>query len=188
MGGHENNAMGFQHGEDDDNSILNCLSSSGLSTNVSDLCHPSFLGASAWDPLVSLGQSPQSFGASSMVSHSEFANSSYPIVLGNSHLVQYMSDSNLEDMVPKVPSYASGNFSGMVVCGDMANRGYVSNYTTNEAQSQGENSTPEDGVTASAAPNGNRRKRGLDYNSTFNPNKVGRGGQFLILCFFGLMS
>ncbi|KAF7817415.1 Transcription factor bHLH74 [Senna tora] len=169
MGGHEN-AMGFQHRNE---SILNCPSS-GLTTNVSDLCNP-FLGLSAWDPFTHT----QSFGGSSMVSHTELPNSSYPIVLENqglsstSHLVQYMSDSNYVDIVPKVPSYASGSFSEMA----NSNTGYVSNKDSgiertainDDAQSQGDNSTPEDGVTASV-PNGSRRKRELHYNSTFNPN------------------
>ena len=201
MGGHEN-AMGFQHGNE---SILTCPSS-GLSTNVSemaistvsvakpsDVANP-FLASSAWDPLVSLSQA-QTFGGSSMVSHSEFGNSSsYPLVLENhqgmsstSHLVQYMSDSNLEGMVPKVPSYGSGSFSEIVGCfgqqgsGDIANMGYRPSYNQSKdagterapmnEQSQVEDSTTEEGAPGSA-PSGNRRKRVLDHDSTFSPNKV----------------
>ncbi|KAF7830507.1 transcription factor bHLH74 [Senna tora] len=200
MGGHEN-AMGFQHGQE---SILNNCPSSGLSTNVSEIGISSvsmvkppivanpFLGSSStWDPLVSLNQT-QTFGGSPMVSHSEFGNSSYPLVLENqglsstSHLVQYMSDSNFA-----VPSYGSGSFSEMVgsypqtACGDLANSGYRPNYHPNEeasmkraqlngAQSQLEDSTPEEGATGSA-PNGSGRKRGLDHNSTFSANKNAEG-------------
>lgn len=165
MGGHENvNAMGFQP-----------------SSNVSDLCNP-FLGSSStWDhPLASLSQA-QSFGGSSVVSQSEFATPSYPIGLesqgmsmsSTSQFVQYVSDSNYADMVPKVPSYGSG----------IANTGYVSNYypnkeagieraSINEAQTQSQGENSEEGATASAS-HGSRRKRGLDCNSMFNPNKVG---------------
>ncbi|XP_027332608.1 transcription factor bHLH74-like isoform X2 [Abrus precatorius] len=199
MGGSEN-AMGFQHGNE---SILTCPSS-GLGANVSEmaissvsLAKPSdaanpFLAASAWDPLVSLTQA-QTFGGSSMVSHSEFANanSSYPpLVLENqgisntSHLVQYMSDSNLGGMVPKVHSYASGGFSEMVGggsfsqhgSGDIANTVYPQHYNPiqeapiNDEQSHVEDSTPEEEAPGSA-PSGNRRKRGLDHNSTFGTNK-----------------
>nr|KYP72494.1 Transcription factor bHLH74 [Cajanus cajan] len=203
MGGQEN-AMGFQHGN---KSILTCPTSglSGANINVSemaissvsmakpssDVANNPFLASSAWDPLVSLSQA-QTFGGSSMVSHTEFANanSSYPLVLENqgisstSHLVQYMSESNLGGMVPKVHSYQSGGFSEMVGgasfgqhgSGDMANTGYPTHYNqikeaiTNGEQSQVEDSIPEDEAPGSA-PSGNRRKRGLDHNSTFSPNK-----------------
>ncbi|KAK7383263.1 hypothetical protein VNO78_28937 [Psophocarpus tetragonolobus] len=205
MGGQEN-AMGFQHGNE---SILTCPSSGLNVANVnvsemaissvsmakpSDVANP-FLASSAWDPLVSLSQA-QTFGGSSMVSHSEFANanSSYPLVLENqgmsntSHLVQYMSDSNLGGMVPKVHSYASGGFSEMVGAasfgqhgsGDVANTGYPPHYNPikeapiNGEQSQVEDSIPEEEVPGST-PSGNRRKRGLDHNSTFNPNKNAEG-------------
>ncbi|KAL2583685.1 hypothetical protein AAZX31_14G089700 [Glycine max] len=205
MGGQEN-AMGFQHGNE---SILTCPTSglSGANVNVSEMAISSvsiakpsdvvnpFIASSAWDPLVSLSQ-VQSFGGSSMVSHSEFANSnsSYPLVLDNqgisntSHLVQYMSDSNLGGMVPKVHSYASGGFSEMVGAGsfcqhrsaDMANTGYPIHYNPikeapiNGEQSQVEDSIPEEEAPGSA-PSGNRRKRGLDHNSTFSPNKNAEG-------------
>ncbi|KAI4337088.1 hypothetical protein L6164_015542 [Bauhinia variegata] len=199
MGGHEN-AMGFQHGND---TILNCASS-GLSTNVSEMAISSvsmakpsdaanpFLGSSTWDPLVSFNQS-QTLGASSMVSHNEFANSSYPLLLENqamsstSHLVQYMSDSNFGEMIPKIPSFEGGNFSEMIGsfgqsgCSDMVNTGYRPSYNPNKesgiertqingSHSQGEDSPPEQRDTGSAS-NGNRRKRGLDYDSSFSPNK-----------------
>lgn len=196
--------MGFQHGN---KTILTCPTSglSGANVNVSemaissvsmakpssDVANNPFLASSAWDPLVSLNQA-QTFGGSSMVSHTEFANanSSYPLVLENqgissaSHLVQYMSESNLGGMVPKVHSYQSGGFSEMVGgasfgqhgSGDMANTGYPTHYNqikeaiTNGEQSQVEDSIPEDEAPGSA-PSGNRRKRGLDHNSTFSPNK-----------------
>ncbi|XP_019458205.1 PREDICTED: transcription factor bHLH74-like isoform X2 [Lupinus angustifolius] len=202
--------MDFQHGNE---RILKCPPSSGLSTNVSEMAISSvsmakpnlpsdhvtnnpFLASSAWDPLVSLSQA-QTFGGSSMVSHSDFGNnSSYPpLVLENqgmsstSHLVQYMSDSNLGDMVHKVPSYGSGNFSEIVGTfgqpgfGDIANTnsGYRSNYNVskdagterapiNGEQSQVEDSATEEG-TPGSGPSGNRRKRSLDHNSSFSPNK-----------------
>ena len=210
MGGQENAMGGFQHGNE---SILTCPPTSGLSgpnVNVSEMAISSvsmakpsnvvanpFLASSTWDPLVSLSQA-QTFGGSSMVSHNEFvnANSSYPLVLDNqggisntSHLVQYMSDSNLGGIVPKVHSYASGGFSEMVgsgsFCqhgsGDMADTGYPTHYNPikeapiiNGEQSQVEDSIPEEEAPGSA-PSGNRRKRGLDHNSTFSPNKNAEG-------------
>lgn len=190
MGGHHENAMGFQHGQE---TILNCTSS-GLNNNVSEIGISSvsmaknpFLGSSSstWDPLVSLSQT-QTFGGSSMVSHSEFGGSSYPLVLenqgmnSNSHLVQYISESNFA-----IPSYASGNFSEMVGsfpqhgCSDLANTRFGPSYEEaamkraplNGAQSQLEDLTPEEGA-AGSAHNASRRKRGLDHNPTFSPNKV----------------
>ncbi|XP_028797235.1 transcription factor bHLH74-like [Neltuma alba] len=174
MGGHEN-TVEFQHRNE---GILS-RPVSGLDTNVSDLSNP-FLGSSAWDPLFPLSQT-HSFGGSSLVSHSDFANSSYPSVLENqgmsnsSHPVHYMSDSNFADMIPKIPPYGNG---------DIASAGYASNYNPNkeagigmapinDAQLLGEHSTPEEGGTSS--PSGNRRKRGLDHNPTFNPSKSAEG-------------
>ncbi|XP_054817863.1 transcription factor bHLH74-like isoform X2 [Prosopis cineraria] len=174
MGAHEN-VMGFQHRNE---SILS-RPVSGLGTNVSDLSNP-FLGPSAWDPLFSLSQT-QSFGGSSLVSQSDLANPSYPSVMENqgmsssSPFVHYMPDSNFADMIPKIPSFGNG---------DIANAGYVSNYnprketgigtaSINDAQVLGEHSTPEDGATS--APIGNKRKRGLDHDPTFNRSKSAEG-------------
>ncbi|KAE9599968.1 hypothetical protein Lal_00046314 [Lupinus albus] len=200
--------MDFQHGNE---RVMKCPTSSGLSTNVSEMGISSvsmakpilpsdhvtnnpFLASSAWDPLVSLSQA-QTFGGSSMVSHSDFSNnSSYPpLVNSTSHLVQYMSDSNLGDMVHKVPSYGSGNFSEIVGTfgqhgfGDIANTnsGYRSNYNVskdagterasiNGEQSQVEDSATEEG-TPGSGPSANRRKRSLDHNSSFSPNKNAEG-------------
>ena len=59
----------------------------------------------------------------------------------------------------------------------MANTGYPIHYNPikeapiNGEQSQVEDSIPEEEAPGSA-PSGNRRKRGLDHNSTFSPNKV----------------
>ncbi|KAE9588486.1 hypothetical protein Lal_00003000 [Lupinus albus] len=194
--------MGFEHGN---KSILKCPESSGLSTNVSEMGISSvskansptpsdhvtnpFLTSSAWDPLVSLSQA-QTFGGSSMVSHSDFGrNSSYPLGLENqgmsstSHLVQYMSESNLGDMVSKVPSFGSGNFSEIVGTfgqpgfGDIANTNseYRPNYNMNKDAIIGEQSQLEDSATeegaAGSGPSGNRRKRSIDHDSSFSPNK-----------------
>lgn len=196
MGGQEN-AMRFQHGKE---SIMSANVSEMAISSVS-LAKPSeaanpFLASHAWDPLVSLSQA-QTFGGSSMVSHGEYANAnaSYPLVMENqgmgstSHLVQYMSDSNLRGMVPKIPSYGSGSFSEMVGSfgqhgsGDITNTGYPQHYNAgiervpiNCEHSQVEDSTTEEGAPGSA-PSGNRRKRGLDQNSTFNPNKNAEGDE-----------
>lgn len=201
MGGEEN-AMEFQLGNEnimtsemDVSSVSNMANKP--SSEVVNHHHP-FLGSSAWDnQLVSMSQA-HTFGGSSMVSHNEFANtnSAYnPLVLENqgmsstSHLVQY---SNLGGMIHKIPSYGSGSFSEMV--GPFGQHGdHVANtsgYTVppqhynhikdagiqrgqiNGEQSQVEDSIHEDGATGSAPGSGSRRKRGLDQNSTFSPNKV----------------
>lgn len=186
MGGQEN-PMRFQQ---ENESILTSEKPSSETTN-----NP-FLSSSSWDPLVSLSHQSHTFGGSSMISHNEFSNanvnvnSSYPLGLENtSHLVQYMSDSNLVGMIHKVPSYGSGSFSEIVGAfvqhgsGDLANTGYsipsqqhynhIKDSGIERAeQSQVDDSIHEDGVIGSATPSGNRRKRGLDQNSTFSPNKV----------------
>ncbi|CAL0319065.1 unnamed protein product [Lupinus luteus] len=151
MSGFENE-VGLQHENE------------GMEISSMPLANPFMLASSDWGPLVSLSQ-VQAFGGSPMVSHSDFANSSYPLVLENqgmsctSHLVQYISDSNHEVMVPMVPCYENGSFLEMV---DVANSGYQPNYKpSNEA------------VIPGSAPNENRRKRGHDYNSTLNKNAAG---------------
>lgn len=205
MGGQEN-AMGFQHGNESiltSEMAISSVSMANKQHSSSEVVANPFLASvsSAWDPLVSLSQA-QTFGGSSMVSHTEFANANSPypppLVLENqgmsstSHLVQqYMSDhSNLASMVHhKVPSsYGSGSFSEMVPSfggsgGIAANTGYPPHYNPikdaaierapiNGEQSQvDQDSVPEEGATGSG-PSGNRRKRGLDQNSTFSPNKV----------------
>ncbi|XP_019416627.1 PREDICTED: transcription factor bHLH74-like isoform X2 [Lupinus angustifolius] len=151
MSGFENE-MGLQHENE------------GMQISSMSLANPFLIASSDWGPLVSLSQ-VQTFGGSPMVSHSDFANSSYPLVLENhgisctSHLVQCISHSNHEVMVPKVPSYGSGSFLEMV---DVANKGYQPNYDpSNEAV-----------IEPGSAPNDNSRKRGHDYNSTLNKDAM----------------
>ncbi|XP_019429849.1 PREDICTED: transcription factor bHLH74-like isoform X1 [Lupinus angustifolius] len=178
--------MGFEHGNEN---FLKCASLSGLSTtNVSEMATSSvsmapsdhvtntpFLASSAWDPLVETLSQAQTFGGSSMVSHGDFGNTS--------HLVQYMCNSNLRDIVSEVPSYASRNFSETV--GTFGQLGYRSNYNVikdggtesapvNCEQSHVENSATEEGDPGSG-PSGNRRKRSFDHNSSFRPNKNAEG-------------
>lgn len=152
----------------------------------------SFFG-SGWDPLVSLGQS-ENFGGSLMVSHGELSNPPYSVVLesqgmnSSSHLVQYPSDSSFVEMVPKLPCFGSGSFSEMVgsfglpECAGIANSGCPPNYTSNKekgterasaygAQSLDGRET-EDAAGVGSSPSGKRRKRVLDSNSPFSPNKV----------------
>lgn len=147
---------------------------------------------SGWDPLVSLSQS-ENFGGSSMVSHGELSNPPYSVVLesqgmnSTSHLVQYPPDSSFVEMVPKLPCFGSGSFSEMVgsfglpECAGIANSGCPPNYTSNkekgaerastfDAQSQDGRETEDAGIGSS--PSGKRRKRVLDSNSPFSPNKV----------------
>ncbi|KAE9609340.1 putative transcription factor bHLH family [Lupinus albus] len=152
MSGFENE-MGLQHENE------------GMEISSMSLANPFLLASSDWGPLVSLSQ-VQTFGGSPMGSHSDFANSSYPLVLENqgmsctSHLVQYISDSNHEVMVPQVPSYGSASFLEMV---DVANTWYQPNCNPNN----------EAVIEPGSAPNENRRKRGHDYNSTLNKNAAG---------------
>ncbi|XP_012068165.1 transcription factor bHLH74 isoform X2 [Jatropha curcas] len=181
-----NDGMAFQSGGQ---SVMNCQSS-GMTTNP-------FFASPAWDPVVSLGQH-DSFGGSSMVTQTEFTNSSYPVVMENqgitttSHLVHYPSDSSYVELVPKFPSYGSGSFSEMVSsfhltdCGpQIANTGSHPNYAsnkdpnsertvTNGAQSQEDHQLTEDHILG-ASPDGKRRKRLAEPNSAFDPNKTAEG-------------
>jgi hypothetical protein len=202
MGGEENAMEFQHGNENIMTSEMDISSVSNMAKSSSEVPnHHHFLGSSAWDnPLVSLSQA-HTFGGSSMVSHNDFsnANSTYnPLVLENqgmsstSHLVQY---SNLGGMIHKIPSYGSGSFSEMV--GSFGQHGSGGDHVANTSgypippqhynhikdagnqrghfnaeQSQVEDSVHEDGATGSAPGSGNRRKRGIDQNSTFSPNKV----------------
>ncbi|KAF3447477.1 hypothetical protein FNV43_RR12663 [Rhamnella rubrinervis] len=209
MSGQENEDLGFQHRSE---SILNCPSSgmttshlpekvSGMTISSLPVFKPSngadpFFG-SGWDPLVSLSQS-ENFGGSSMVSHGELSNPSYSVVLesqgmnSTSHLVQYPSDSNFVEMVPKLPCFGSGSFSEMVgsfglpECAGIANSGCPPNFISNKekgterastfgAQSQDGRETEDAGIGSS--PSGKRRKRVIDSNSPFSTNKNAEGEQ-----------
>ncbi|KAK2452667.1 transcription factor bHLH49 [Trifolium repens] len=205
MGGEENAMEFQHGNENIMTSEMDISSVSNMAKSSSEVPnHHHFLGSSAWDnPLISLSQA-HTFGGSSMVSHNDFANanSTYnPLVLENqgmsstSHLVQY---SNLGGMIHKIPSYGSGSFSEMV--GSFGQHGSGGDHVANTSgypippqhynhikdagnqrghfnaeQSQVEDSVHEDGATGSAPGSGNRRKRGIDQNSTFSPNKNAEG-------------
>ncbi|RDX92683.1 Transcription factor bHLH74, partial [Mucuna pruriens] len=165
--------MGLQHGNE---GILNC-SLSGLRTGVSEMTVSSvsmampsgvadpFLASSAWDPLVPL---TPTFGGSLMVFHSEFAASSYPFVMenqgmnGDSHLVQYISDSNYVDMVPKVPSFGQTGSYDIA-----ANTGYQPNHNpSNEPGIARSQINIEQSQNEGSAPSGeHKRKRGPNKNA-----------------------
>ncbi|GAU26924.1 hypothetical protein TSUD_05940 [Trifolium subterraneum] len=204
MGGEENAMEFQHGNENIMTSEMDISSVSNMAKSSSEVPnHHHFLGSSAWEnPLISLSQA-HTFGGSSMVSHNDFANanSTYnPLVLENqgmsstSHLVQY---SNLGGMIHKIPSYGSGSFSEMI--GTFGQHGSGGDHVANTSgypipphhynhikdagnqrgqfngeQSQVEDSVHEDGATGSAPGSGNRRKRGIDQNSTFSPNKVRR--------------
>lgn len=207
MDGHENEDVGFRHGSE---SILHCPSS-GMTTNLlpekvsgmtmspvsvykpSNGADPFF--NSGWDPLVSLSQT-ENFGGSSMVSHSEFANPPYPVLMENqgisstSHLVQYPSGSSFVELVPKLPCFGSGSFSEMVnsfglpECSQIANSGCPQNYATNKeggaqrtsttgVQSQDDRQISGEGPIESST-NAKIRKRASDSsNSPVSPHQVG---------------
>lgn len=207
MGGDDDSDMGFQHrAEGKQTCPSSGMNTNPLSEKVSGMMpmnsvpmfksssgeHPFF--GSGWDPLVSLSQS-ENFGGSSMVSHCQFANSPYPVVMGSqgisshSNLVQYpQSDSSLIEMVPKLPCFGSGSFSEMVgsfglpECAQNANtvspqyyspnkEGKTGKTSTNAAHSQEDCQISEEG----ASPSGKRRKRVLESHSIFNANKSAEG-------------
>lgn len=123
----DNDDMGFKHRHE---SLMNCpysqMNTNRISDKVDGLAMSSIRNASdpffgsGWDPIVSLSQSESLGGSSSMVSHSGFANSHYPLLMenqgigGTSHLSHYQSDSSFIELVPKLPGYGSGNLSEMV--------------------------------------------------------------------------
>nr|WIE96148.1 basic helix-loop-helix transcription factor [Loropetalum chinense var. rubrum] len=133
-----------------------------------------------------------------MVSHCEFTNSTYPVVMENqgisrnSHIVQYpSSDSSLVELVPKLSCFGSGSFSEMVgsfglpECGQTAaNTGCPQNYSQNKdgdgtekASTNGEDCQISEEGALGASPNGKRRKRVIDSHSPFNCNKNVEGEQ-----------
>lgn len=204
MGIDDNGDMGFQNTS---HTILNCPSSgmnmhpisekvTGMTMTSASMYKSSnggdpFFG-SGWDPIVSLSHT-ENFGGSSMVSHSEFANTAYPVVLENQgigstpHLVPYTSSSSLVEMVPKLPCFGSGSFSEMVAsfglpeCSEAPNSGCPPNFgpnkeglteksLTNGAHSQEGNQISE-GDAVDVPPSGKRRKSSFD-TPPLNPTKV----------------
>ncbi|KAL2894926.1 Transcription factor bHLH74 [Bienertia sinuspersici] len=116
MGDDGSSHMGYQHSGE----IM--LNSTSSSMNARSMTLNSVYGSgsgsgsgSGWDPMVSLSQSGN-FGASSMGSHGELTkSSSFPNLIenqgiNNSHLVNYPSDPNLAQMLPKLPMFGGRNF------------------------------------------------------------------------------
>ncbi|XWS14831.1 hypothetical protein CRYUN_Cryun35bG0042300 [Craigia yunnanensis] len=141
---------------------------------------------SGWDPIVSPTQS-ESLGGSSMVSHGEFANFHYPLLMdnqgisGTSHFSQHQSDPSFVELVPKLPGFGSGNLSEMVgpfslpQCNRIADSRRSPNYalnheggneraSTNSTQCRDEHQISEEGVVG-ASPKGKSRKRVPESNS-----------------------
>ncbi|XP_022721884.1 transcription factor bHLH74-like isoform X2 [Durio zibethinus] len=199
MASGDNDDVGFKHRHE---SLMNC-SSSQMNTNplsdkvdamamssISMYNKPSnasdpFFG-SGWDPIVSLSQS-ESLVGSSMVSHSEFADTQYSLLMenqgisGTSHFSQYQSDPSFVELVPKLPGFGSANLSEMVgplslpQCSQMANsrrppiyalihEGGSERASTNSTQSRDEHQISEEGLVG-ASPNGKSRKRVPESNS-----------------------
>ncbi|GAB4839267.1 hypothetical protein Ancab_028793 [Ancistrocladus abbreviatus] len=187
MGDDGSGQMGFQHNSE---RMLNCPSS-GMNTIPlperilgvgmrSGFCGP------GWNPIVSLSKY-ENFGASSMVSHSEFASVPFPLLLGigsTPHLAHYPSDLNLAEMVPKLPVFGSRNFSdmdnsyGLTGCGQTSNAVCHSSYSLSksgviekpprDAQTQGVCQISEERAMGTL-PNGKRRAS--DPTSPINPDK-----------------
>ena len=167
------------------------MSSISMYNKPSNALDPFF--GSGWDPIVSLSQS-ESLGGSSMVSHSEFANSHYPLLMenqgisGTSHFSQYQSDPSLVELVPKLPGFGSGNLSEMLgpfslqQCSQIANSRCPTNYalnaeggneraSTNSTRSLDEHQISEEGVVGTP-PNGKSRKRAPESNSPLRSYQV----------------
>ncbi|GMJ15258.1 CRY2-interacting bHLH 4 [Hibiscus trionum] len=189
-----NDDVGFKH-----QSLMDCSSSEmnplcdkvdGMAmSSISMYNKPSnsldpFVG-SGWDPIVSLSQSENLVG-SSVVSHSEFANSHYPPLMenqgicGTSYFSQYQSNPSFVELVPKLPGYGSGNLSEMVgplsllqssqVANSRGGPSYALNHeggierdSTNSTQSNEDRQISDEGVVG-AASNGTRRKRVPESN------------------------
>ncbi|KAA3476554.1 transcription factor bHLH74-like [Gossypium australe] len=137
--------------------------SSMYNTKSSNSSDPFF--GSGWDPIISLNQSESLGGGSSMVSHSGFANSHYPLLMenqgicGTSHFSQYQSDPSFVELVPKIQGFGSGNLSEMV--GPMSlphcTHGYAMNHeggieraSTNSTQSRDDRQISEEGVVGAS--------------------------------------
>ncbi|XP_022772933.1 transcription factor bHLH74-like isoform X2 [Durio zibethinus] len=188
----DNDDVGFKHRRQ---SLMNCPPSQMNTNHLSDKVDGSmnsiskapdpFFG-SGWDPIVSLSQS-EGLGGSSMVSHTEFANSHYPLLMedqgisGTSHFSQIQSNPSFVELVPKLSDFGSGNLSEMVgpfslpQCSQIANSRCPPNYalnpkvgneraSTNCTQSLGEHQISEERAVGTP-PNGKSRKRALESNS-----------------------
>lgn len=113
----------------DCSSILHCPSSvmasdHSISENVAEMsmCSESLFQSptgidpfysSGWDTVIPGNQTGNFLGNSSMVHQNEFAsnnNPHYPVVMENQTmgLVHFASDSGLVDLMPKIPSFGSG--------------------------------------------------------------------------------
>ena len=128
--------------------------------------------SSGWDPIASMNQS-ESFGG-------EFGNSPYSsVILGNqtipssSHLVHYPSDYShgLVEMVPKFPFFGSGSFSEMVGSFALPDCDQIAH--TEKTSTTDDQQITEEGKMGSS-PCVNRKKRGSESNSPFNPSKVNK--------------
>ncbi|KAB2076247.1 hypothetical protein E1A91_A06G028200v1 [Gossypium mustelinum] len=177
-----NDDLGFKHHSlmNTNNPLCDKVDGMALSsmynTKSSNSSDPFF--GSGWDPMVSLNQSESLGGGSSMVSHSGFVNSHYPLLMenqgicGTSHFSQYQSDPSFVELVPKIQGFGTGNLSEMV--GPMSlprcTQGYAMNHeggieraSTNSTQSRDDRQISEEGVVG-ASPNGKCRKRVHEAN------------------------
>ncbi|XP_021888817.1 transcription factor bHLH74 isoform X2 [Carica papaya] len=191
MGGCDNDDLGFRLGGE---STMNCPSSGMNSTPIytkpATGADPFF--PSGWDPIISLSQH-ESFGGSTLVSHSELSNPPYPVMMQNQGIrgfaPQYPSGSGYTEMVPKLSCYGSGSFSEIVgsfslpdQCGQLSNSVCPPNYlpskeggnegtSTNVATSHDQDYQMSEADMAASTLNGKGRKRALESNSPLNPHK-----------------
>ncbi|XP_074264004.1 transcription factor bHLH74 [Silene latifolia] len=155
MGDDRSSQMGYQH---------NCPSS-GMNSRPM-VMHPGY--SSSWDPMVSLGQSAN-FGASSMVTQAEL-----------SHMVNYPSDPNIAQLLPKLSMFGSGNIHELVnpfgvsggsqIPNDLFLQNNVSKKIVMDEKPSTYNAQTErgcqvsEGRTVGVSPNG-KRKRTSEPNS-----------------------
>ncbi|MCE0480978.1 hypothetical protein HAX54_038299 [Datura stramonium] len=152
MGTKENGDMRLQQRVGD--TTFNCPST-GMNRADSMPNVDPFSG-SGWDPLLSLNQKGV-FKGSSVVSHNEFANLPYQ----SSQFVHYPSDSNLAEMVPKIPAFGNESFSELVntfpLQEQLRGASFYANYVKNRGIStEGECQISGEGAVE-VSPNGKRK-------------------------------
>ncbi|XP_010248335.1 PREDICTED: transcription factor bHLH74-like isoform X2 [Nelumbo nucifera] len=210
MGAGDNGNLGFQQRG---GSLLNYPSSGmmympekvvGMTMSTMPMCKPSNLVdssfGSAWDPFVSQAQNVE-FQASSMASR-QIVTSHYGVgslenqeISTDPRLVQFPSDANLVNLVPKLPCFGSGSFSdvvssfGLPPCGQIVNSECPSDCPSSNKENGTEitSTSPRDGVhatvfqedhhhildegTGGPSPNGKKRKRVPESHSQLDPRQ-----------------
>ncbi|TMX04661.1 hypothetical protein EJD97_006187 [Solanum chilense] len=123
---------------------------------------------SGWDPLLSLNQKG-GFKGSSVVGHNEFVNLPYQ----SSQFVHYPSDSNLAEMVPKIPAFGNESYSELVNTFPLQEQLRGANCYANYVKNRGISTEGECQISGEGAvevsPNGKRKIS--ENHSLSNANK-----------------